>query len=227
LDKARRSDSYGQVSQRGIFISFEGVDGCGKSTQIKELRRRMRSLGDKLVITREPGGTLLGEEIRKILQPTEDTHEITDRAELLLFAASRAQLVTDVLEPALDAGKHVIADRFLDSTAIYQGEARGLDRKTVDSINHFAVGTCMPDITFLMDIAPSDMRHRLASRKGFIPDRFEKLPESFFHDVRNGYLALAKSDPKRFVIIDAMQKITTIADSIWKTLTERYDGLLG
>ena len=215
------------MSQRGIFISFEGVDGCGKSTQIKELRRRLRRLGDRLVLTREPGGTVLGEDIRKILQPTDDTRAITARAELLLFAASRAQLVTEVLEPALSEGKHVVADRFLDSTTIYQGEARGLDRETVRNINRFAVGTCMPDITFLMDIDPSDMRQRLASRAGPGLDRFEKLPESFFHDVRKGYLALAKGEPNRFVIIDAMEKIGKISDLIWKTLTERYDGILG
>ncbi|NCF84885.1 MAG: dTMP kinase, partial [Verrucomicrobiaceae bacterium] len=112
------------MSQRGIFISFEGVDGCGKSAQIKELRRRLRSLGDKIVLTREPGGTLLGEDIRKILQRTSDTPKIGERAELLLFTASRAQLVDEMLAPALSEGRHVIADRFLDSTTIYQGVAR-------------------------------------------------------------------------------------------------------
>ena len=147
------------MSQRGIFISFEGVDGCGKSTQIKELRRRLRSLGDKIVLTREPGGTLLGEDIRKILQRTSDTPKIGERAELLLFTASRAQLVDEMLAPALSEGRHVIADRFLDSTTIYQGVARGLDPGTVTQINRFAVGSCMPDVTFLMDIAPTDSGH--------------------------------------------------------------------
>lgn len=215
------------MSQRGIFISFEGVDGCGKSTQIKELRRRLRPLGDKLVLTREPGGTMLGEEIRKILQRTSDTPNISDRAELLLFTASRAQLVSEMIEPALAEGRHVIADRFLDSTAIYQGVARGLDADTVAAVNRFAVGTCLPDVTFLMDIAPADSRSRLEARSGEPLDRFEKLPDSFFETVRQGYLKLAKEEPKRFVIIDSMQKISEISDMIWETLNDRYDGLLG
>lgn len=227
MDKGALSASTGHVSQRGIFISFEGVDGCGKSTQIKELRRRLRSLGDKLIITREPGGTLLGEDIRKILQRTSDTPKISDRAELLLFTASRAQLVEEMLEPSLQEGHHVIADRFLDSTAIYQGVARGLDEETVAQVNRFAVGTCMPDVTFLLDIAPADSRLRLEARADEPLDRFEKLPDSFFNDVREGYLKLAKAEPKRFVLIDAMQKISAISDQIWETITKRYDGLLG
>ena len=215
------------MSQRGIFISFEGVDGCGKSTQIKELRRRLRSLGDKIVLTREPGGTLLGEDIRRILQRTSDTPKIGERAELLLFTASRAQLVEETLEPSLKEGRHIIADRFLDSTTIYQGVARGLDPATVTQINRFAVGKCLPDVTFLMDIAPGDSRSRLEARAGEPLDRFEKLPDSFFNDVREGYLKLAKAEPKRFVVIDAMQKISVISDQIWEIISKRYDGLLG
>lgn len=214
------------MSRRGIFISFEGVDGCGKSTQIKELRRRLRRLGDRLVLTREPGGTVLGEDVRRILQQADDRREITDKAELLLFAASRTELVSEVISPAIATGKIVIADRFLDSTTIYQGVARGLPTEMVETINGIAVGDCLPDITFLMDIDPSDSRRRMTTRGNADLDRIEKMPEAFFHQVRQGYLDLAKKEPNRFVIIDAMEKVSTIADRIWATLTERYDGLL-
>lgn len=222
MDKEWRRESYGRVSERGIFISFEGVDGCGKSTQVKELRRRLRGLGDRVLLTRDPGGTQLGEDIRKILQRTLDGPEITARAEMLLFTASRAQLVSEVLQPALEQGKVIIADRFLDSTTVYQGVARGLNRKVVGSINAFAVGDCLPDITFLMDIDPGAARQRLLERGA--ADRMEKLPESFFRDVREGYLALAAEDPERFFVIDAQEKMSTISDTIWDTLTTRYDG---
>ena len=225
LDKGWRKASYGPVSQRGIFISFEGVDGCGKSTQIKELRRRLKSLGDKIVLTREPGGTVLGEEIRKILQRTAETPDINARAELLLFTASRAQLVSEVLEPALEDGCCVIADRFLDSTAIYQGVARGLDADTVGRVNRFAVGGCLPNVTFLMDIDPAVSRQRFESR-GAELDRFEKLPDSFFEMVREGYLTLAKSEPERFIIMDASQGVGVLSEQIWEALNQRYDGLL-
>lgn len=215
------------MNQRGVFISFEGVDGCGKSTQIKELRRRLRGLQDRIVLTREPGGTLLGEDIRKVLQRTADSREIQPEAELLLFTASRAQLVKEVLEPALMDGKHVIADRFLDSTTIYQGVARGLDPATVQTINRFAVGKCLPDITFLIDVDISESRQRMAKRGSDEPlDRIEKMPDTFFNQVRDGYLDLAAAEPERFVVIDGRQKLGEISDAIWTTLTDRFHGLL-
>ncbi len=215
------------MTERGVFISFEGVDGCGKSTQIKELRRRLRGFQDRILLTREPGGTVLGEDIRKVLQRTVDTREITAEAELLLFTASRAQLVLEVLEPALAGGKHVIADRFLDSTTIYQGVARGLDAATVKTINRFAVGTCLPDITFLIDIETSKSRQRMTSRGSDEPlDRIEKMPDAFFEQVRKGYLELAAAEPDRFVVIDGRRNIGEISEEIWTTLTDRFDGLL-
>ena len=228
LDNSFHAASYSPVSQRGVFISFEGVDGCGKSTQIKELRRRMRGLQDRIVLTREPGGTLLGEDIRKVLQRTADSREIQPAAELLLFTASRAQLVQEVLEPSLADGKHVIADRFLDSTTIYQGVARGLDPATVKTINRFAVGTCLPDITFLIDVDTSVSRERMISRGSDEPlDRIENSPDAFFTQVREGYLELAAAEPARFVVIDGRQKVGEISDEIWTTLTDRYHGLFG
>lgn len=223
LDNPGPFGSFERVSERGFFISFEGVDGCGKSTQIKELRRRLKKQGDRLLITREPGGTVLGEDIRKILQRTVEGPDITDRAELLLFMASRAQLVTEVLEPALAAGKCIIADRFLDSSTVYQGVARGLGGEVVAAINRFAVGACLPNVTVLLDIEPSQARQRLGERGG--EDRIEKLPESFFRDVRDGYLSLADEEPNRFVVIDAMKSMGEIAEEIWQAITERCDGL--
>ena len=214
------------MSKRGVFISFEGVDGCGKSTQVKELRRRLRGLQDRIVLTREPGGTVLGEDIRKVLQRTVDTREIKPEAELLLFTASRAQLVLEVLEPALTDGKHVIADRFLDSTTIYQGVAHGLDAATVKTINRFAVGTCLPDVTFLIDIEPNQSRLRMTTRGSDEPlDRIEKMPDSFFEQVRGGYLELAAAEPDRFVVIDGNKKMAEISEEIWTTLTDRFNGL--
>lgn len=217
--------SCGGVTERGIFISFEGVDGCGKSTQIKELRRRLRSLGDRVVLTREPGGTVLGEDIRKLLQRAVEGPDMTDRAELLLFMASRAELVSQVLEPALKEGKCIIADRFLDSSTIYQGVARGLDPDIVARINRFAVGDCLPDVTFLMDLDPQQARARLQDRGQ--RDRIESLPDTFFADVREGYLALAEQEPKRFVVIPATAKVGAISDTIWNVLTQRFNGFFG
>ncbi len=215
------------MNQRGIFISFEGVDGCGKSTQIKELRRRLVSVKEKILLTREPGGTVLGEDIRRILQPSVDSRAISDRSELLLFTASRAQLVTEVLEPALADGKIVIADRFLDSTTIYQGVARGLDRKVVEQINGFSVGTCLPDVTFLIDVDLRTAKERMGTRSATEPlDRLDKLPDSFYQDVRKGYLELAEAAPERFVVVDGKLKLTEISDLIWNTLNKRFDGIL-
>jgi dTMP kinase len=179
------------------------------------------------VLTREPGGTLLGEDIRKVLQRTVDAREIKPEAELLLFTASRAQLVLEVLEPALTDGKHVIADRFLDSTTIYQGVARGLNPATVETINRFAVGQCVPDITFLIDIEVSESRQRMAIRGNEESlDRIEKMPDAFFQQVRDGYLQLASAEPKRFVVLDGSKKMSEISEQIWSTLTERFHGLL-
>ncbi len=211
--------------RRGIFISFEGMDGCGKSTQIKELRRRLRPLGDRVVLTREPGGTVLGEEIRKLLQRAGEGPDISDRAELLLFMASRAELVSQVLRPSLRQGKCIIADRFLDSSTIYQGVARGLGPEIVAQVNRFAVEDCLPDVTFLMDIDPEEARARMMERGN--RNRMESLPDTFFEEVREGYLALAKAEPARIVVVEATDKVGRISDTIWNVLQQRFDGFFG
>src|SRR5436309_14299980 len=134
------------------FITFEGSEGCGKSTQVQLLATRLETLGVPFVITREPGGTPIGESIRELLQFAPQSAGMTPEAELLLFEASRSQLVREVIKPALESGKCVIADRFFDSTTVYQGVARQLDRKVFRQLNAFGVGDCVPDVTFWLDV---------------------------------------------------------------------------
>src|ERR1043166_2377684 len=137
---------------RGLFITFEGSEGCGKSTQVKRLAARFENGGIPFLLTREPGGTAIGETIRDLLQFAPHNSAMTPETELLLFEASRSQLVREIVEPALARGVCVIADRFFDSTTVYQGAARRLDRQIVERLNTFAVGDCLPDITFVLDV---------------------------------------------------------------------------
>src|ERR1700737_4364773 len=148
------------------FITFEGSEGCGKSTQTQRLAARLEKLGIPFLITREPGGTPIGESIRDLLQFAPQSAGMTPETELLLFEASRSQLVREVIKPALESGKCVIADRFFDSTTVYQGVARKLDRKVVRQLNAFAVGDCVPDITFLLDVDLTTGRRRIKGRRG-------------------------------------------------------------
>ena len=209
--------------QRGLFISFEGTEGCGKSTQIRELEGQLASAGRKAIVTREPGGTVVGEEIRRLLQFTPEAENMVSEAELLLFAASRAQLVREVIEPALAEGAVVIADRFLDSTTVYQGIARGLGVEPVQRINAFAVADRMPELTVLLDIDSAEGHARAigstASEGG--ADRMEIQPPSFYEAVRQGYLDLAAIETDRFLVIDAARGVEEIAEEIWKAIEER------
>ena len=148
---------------RGLFISFEGSEGCGKSTQIQRLAARLTRLEKTLLLTREPGGTEIGEHLRELLQHSPAGHAMCAETELLLFTASRAQLVREKILPALAGGTIVVADRFLDSTTVYQGVARRLDPGQVRAINRFAVGDCLPDLTFILDLDPALARARLAA----------------------------------------------------------------
>ena len=208
--------------QRGKFISFEGSEGCGKSTQIKRLVNELESDGQEVLLTREPGGTSVGEHIRDLLQHTPEAKDMTDESELLLFAASRAQLVRQVIRPALEEGKWIIADRFLDSTTVYQGIGRGLGVETVRAINQFAVGETMPDLTLLLDMDAADGHARaLAARKDDQPDRIEDQPLEFFETVRTGYLELARTETERIVVIDARKSIDAVAESIWRVCQDR------
>ncbi|MEM9480285.1 MAG: dTMP kinase [Verrucomicrobiota bacterium] len=186
-----------------MFISFEGSEGCGKSTQISRLAQRLRDSGAEVIETREPGGTAIGEKIRELLQHAAEGESMTPETEILLFAASRAQIVRELIAPSLERGAWVLADRFLDSTTVYQGMARPLDRESVEFINRFAVGQWMPDLTILLDMDEAVAMERLESRGDGKKDRMESEPMEFFRKVREGYLALARENPQRISIVDA------------------------
>ena len=205
------------MSQKGLFITFEGSEACGKSTQIKMLAESLRKSGHEPLLLREPGGTVAGEAIRHLLQHAPEGEALTPEAELLLFAASRAQLVREKILPALAAGRIVICDRFLDSTTVYQGVARRIPVTDTARINVFAVGECMPDITFLLDLdhETSVARMQSANRK---LDRIERESGDFFQAVRNGYLSLTNENTDRIVLLAASQPAIEIAQTILKTV---------
>ncbi len=215
---------------RGIFITFEGSDGCGKSTQIERLRAHLAT-GDTprpVTFLREPGGTPLGEEIRRLLRRSAPDWSVSPESELLLFAASRAQLVRETILPALAGGGVVVCDRFLDSTTVYQGVARRLDPAVVETINQFAASERRPDVTFLLDQSPEIGLLRAYQRAGPLllpPDRMEQEPAAFYEAVRAGYLRLAARHPERFVVLDAGLPADEIARLVWTHLTERFHGL--
>jgi dTMP kinase len=211
----------------GVFVSFEGVDGCGKSTQIRALEERLASLGVACLATREPGGTSLGEAVRHLLQHAPEGAGMCPETELLLFAASRAQLVRERIRPALEAGLWVLADRFHDSSVVYQGAARGLGIEAVRGINAFALGGCLPDVTFIldMDVAEARRRAREATRSAGLRDRMEDEDAAFFETVRQGYLDLAAREPARVAVVPADRDAVSVQADIWNLLTLRFDGL--
>jgi dTMP kinase len=211
---------YSLMAITGLFITFEGSEGCGKSTQIGRLADKLRSLGREVVTLREPGGTPIGEKIRNLLQYDDAASAMTPEAELLLFAASRAQLVNEVIRPALERGAIVLCDRFLDSTTVYQGVARSLPPDDVTAINAFAVGGTFPDLTLLLDLDAAEGRRRASLRKGPV-DRMEGEREEFYEAVRRGYTNLAQANPSRFVIIDASPDEQTVEDSIATVIFNR------
>ncbi|MGB0415442.1 MAG: dTMP kinase [Coraliomargarita sp.] len=205
----------------GLFISFEGCEGCGKSTQIRALARRLEADGQTVHQTREPGGTDLGEAIRNLLQHDAAGEGMCPESELLLFAASRAQLTRQFIAPALHAGEVVLCDRFMDSTTVYQGVARALDKADVATINQFAVGKQKPDLTILIDLSPEVGMERVRARSGGQLDRMEREAIEFFEAVRAGYLELASGEPERFVVIDGAQSIETIESQICDAVKPR------
>ena len=214
----------------GIFITFEGSEGCGKTTQIERLARRLAAGGSgrEVLTLREPGGTPLGEEVRRLLKHTAPGWSVVPEAELLLFAASRAQLVRETITPALAAGRVVLCDRFLDSTTVYQGVARRLEPASVTLVNDLAAGGLWPDVTFLLDL-PAELALGRARRRdltaGQGPDRMEQEAPVFYEQVRAGYLRLAEAFSDRFVVIDASLPIDEIEGLIWNHLTARLHGL--
>lgn len=209
---------------RPPFITFEGSEGCGKSTQARRVAARLEKLGVPFLLTREPGGTPIGESIRELLQFAPQSAGMAAETELLLFEASRSQLVREVIKPALERGVWVISDRFFDSTTVYQGAARKLDRTFVEQLNVFAVCDCIPDITFVLDVDLKTARsRRLTPRR---PDRMEQQSPEFYEQVREGYLQLAKSEPNRIVFIDGTRPVETIENEIWQKIQMRFPSLV-
>jgi dTMP kinase len=205
------------------FITFEGSEGSGKSTQVQRLAARLDRSGVPYLVTREPGGTPIGETIRELLQFASHNSNMTSETELLLFEASRSQLVREVIKPALDRGMCVIADRFFDSTTVYQGAARKLDREMVERLNAFAVGDCIPDVTFVLDIDAVSAKLRM--QKPRKPDRMEREPEEFYERVREAYRELAEREPDRIVLIEGSGGADEIENEIWKMLCSRFPNL--
>jgi len=199
--------------RKGLFITFEGPDGSGKSTQLRLLAEWLEQQNRRVYLTREPGGTRLAENIRDLLlNKTEEP--VSPEAELLLFGASRAQHVRQVILPFLKDGGIVLCDRFLDSTTAYQGYARGLDMAFINQMHQFCVCGRMPDLTFLLDLPLTEGRRRVALRQGANLDRMEAEDGDFHQAVREGFLAIARQEPDRVKLIDARQDIQTIANTI-------------
>ena len=202
------------------FITFEGSEGCGKTTQVKRLTNHLEKIGIIPEVFREPGGTAIGEAIRHLLQHSDESHAMTPEAELLLFEASRSQLVHEKIQPALKHGDWVICDRFFDSTTVYQGAARKLDPALVERLNNFVAGNCVPDLTFVLDLDRATARSRLSARK--IRDRMEEQPEDFYERVRSAYRELARRDTERVTLIDGSRHVDQIATEIWRIVRQRF-----
>lgn len=203
-----------------MFISFEGIDGSGKSTQLTMLRDVLEARGHEVITIREPGATLLSESIREILLSNKQT--ITSTAELLLFSSARTQLVEMIIEPALQDGKYILCDRYVDSTTAYQGYGRQLNMENVRSCNTIATRGVMPHVTFFIDVAYEQAQQRMQFTPGTSePDRMERSGREFFERVRDGYLQIAKSDPQRFVVIDGHRRREEIHAEIVAVLETR------
>ena len=208
---------------RGRFITFEGGEGAGKSTQIRLLENSLSAAGKKVVVVREPGGTPLAEKVRYLLKEFQDDPP-SAKAELLLFLAARAQLVEKTIAPALAGGAWVLSDRFSDSTFAYQGYGRGLPLDTIKEIDSFACAGLEPDVTFFLDLAASVAAARMRSREastGVAADRFERAAGGFHDRVREGFRALAAAAPERIVAIDASAAPEVVAGRIFETLSLR------
>ena len=204
---------------KGLFITFEGTEGGGKSTQISLLAERLRTTGRAIRTLREPGGTPIGEEIRHTLKHSAANDAMTPEAELLLMNASRAQLVREVIRPAIAAGEVVLCDRFLDSTIAYQGYGRKLDLSIVKAIIDIAVGATRPQLTFLLRVPLEISETRRLSRGTAVRDRFEELDREFFRRVEDGYDAIAALEPARIRVIDATRSIEAVAQEIWANVS--------
>lgn len=203
------------MAKKGLFITFEGVDGCGKTTQMELLAKYLQDRGYEVIITREPGAKGLGEKIREILLHYDG--EVSSRAESFLFLADRAQHIDKIIMPAVKAGKIVLCDRHTDSTIAYQGYGRGVDIDELVMLNNLATGKSKPDLTFVFDIDIETSMSRVGKEK----DRMESAGVEFFEKVRKGYLEIAKQEPDRVKVIDSTCSIEKIAQEV-KDIIDMY-----
>ena len=208
------------MAKHGVFISFEGMDGCGKTTQMRRLGKRLRGQNRKVLETAEPGGTEIGLQIRRILLDSAN-HDLSPRAELLLYFACRAQNVDQAILPALAQGTIVLSDRFTDSSLAYQGCGRGLGTETVLELDRIACRGLKPDLTLLIDIdlATSMARAEVRNRHRNRADRMEEQEAAFYEKVRDAYLGLAAAEPDRFRIIDGRASVETVEERIWQVVS--------
>jgi len=216
--------------KQGVFITLEGPDGSGKSTQVSLLTEQLRARGIEPVVTREPGGTRTGELIREILQHDRSEEPLAPETETFLFLAARAQLVRAVIRPALLEGRWVLCDRFMDSTVAYQGYGRGLGPALIEPMNALAVGETVPDLTILLDLDPAIGLERIGHRNRAIgrqADRLERETLAFHERLREGYLALAARFPERIRLVDARPEPREVFLRIWSLLEERFGNALG
>lgn len=207
---------------RGKFITFEGPEGGGKSTHVRELAEQLRAEGKTVLVTREPGGTRLAELIRGLVREEVEDPPVT-RCEVLLFIAARAQVVSEVIRPALARGEWVICDRFADSTFAYQGYGRGIDVGLLKNFNDFATEGLVPDLTILLDVPPETSKARLAERQAATAtsaDRIEQAGDMFHRRLRDGFLELAKAEPDRFVVIDSSGPREEVSDRVWTAVRD-------
>ena len=206
---------------KGLFITFEGTEGCGKSTQVRLLADRLQSLGHRVRTLREPGGTPIGEEIRHTLKHSKQNTAMTAEAELLLMNASRAQLVREIIRPALANNEIILCDRFYDSTTAYQGHGRGMDLAQVKTVIDFAVGDTRPNVTVFLHVPTDISTERLRSRQAnlpFIRDRFEEADQKFFERVAHGFGAVAASDPDRVKFVNGNQPVELVCAKVWEII---------
>ncbi|HZC35330.1 MAG TPA: dTMP kinase [Chthoniobacterales bacterium] len=202
----------------GFLITFEGGEASGKSTQVARLTRRLEATGQPVTVVHDPGTTDVGRAIRQLLLHARESNSLNDKTELLLFAASRSQLIEEIIRPALNEGRVVVSDRFADSTAVYQGYARGIDQQLIGALEKFLLGEIRPKLTFVLDLDLPTMRKRQLRRVRPVNqvDRLEQLPDAFHERVRQGYLELARREPGRIRVIDASLPESEIAEIIWK-----------
>ncbi|MCX7727743.1 MAG: dTMP kinase [Chitinispirillaceae bacterium] len=205
--------------RKGFFITFDGIDGCGKTTQIHLLEMKLKEKGYKVFTTREPGGTPISEKIRSILIDVNNKSMVKE-CESLLYLASRAQLMRELILPSLEEGIIVLCDRFSDATIAYQGYGRDIPLELLKKMDRFATGGRYPDLTFILDLSVDEAVRRL-QKMGKKNDRLESEKRDFFEKVRNGYLTLAKEEPHRIHIFDAMSSVETISVNIFSIVEER------